>query len=201
MKIANLLLVIIFLAPFVFADSIEPGQKGIPISNVITNIGSYPDYVFIQAGQLGPSMCPAQVIGRDGKIPGGYKFCDFTVYAVKKSDFGETYVSDVDAAFSDIQKRAQNSETPIDTRIEFNKYLLSKGATPVLSGIATYMIVPSTSTEESQTREYEVDLGSVNVKPNNEVTETNDTLMYFYFIVPLVAFVLIAYLLLRKRGK
>jgi len=190
----------LFLVSFVCADVIEPGQRVITITNVITNMGDYPDYVFFQVGYLGPGMCPAQVVGNNGVIPGGYKFCDFSVFAVKSSDFGDAYISDVNQAFEDIDFRARNSETPVSVQEELDSYLASKGAEKVISGVRFQEVVPESSTEQSYTEYYTVDLGTVREQPADVVVERN-YLLYMYIVVPLVALCIILFLLIKKKVK
>ncbi|MFH1211271.1 MAG: hypothetical protein V1645_05160 [archaeon] len=197
MKIVYLLMVAL-LVPMVYADAIEPGQRGIGINNMITNMGDYPDYVFIQVGQLGPSMCPMQVIGSDGVIPGGYKFCDFSVFAVERSEFDSSFVVDADNKFVSLDERARMSDPSIDVERELKDYLMSKGAVEVISGIETYKTVPEESPEQDYTEYYTVDLSGVQEKPRN--TEiTNNYLTYLYVAIPIVALVVIVLLLLKKR--
>ncbi|MEM4266904.1 MAG: hypothetical protein QW404_02525, partial [Candidatus Nanoarchaeia archaeon] len=168
--------------------------------NVISNMADYPDYVFFQVGYLGPSMCPAQVIQDDGIIPGGYKFCDFSVFAIEKSKFDSNFLSNVNSAFVDIQERARNSEVQIDVKEELKSYLASKGAKEVISDIVTMKTVPESSTEQSYTEYYTVDLESVQKKAASTDVERN-SLVYLYIIIPVVALFIILFLVIKKRQK
>ncbi len=188
----------LFLVSFVCADAILPGQRIISITNVITNMDDYPDYTFFQVGYLSPSMCPTQAITSEGVVPGGYKHCDFSVFAVPKSEFGDSFTSDVEKAFEDINVRARNSQTPVIVQEELDSYLVSRGAKKVISGIHLSKMVPEESPEQSYTEYYTVDLSSVQEKPRN--TEIiNNYLTYLYVGIPIVALIVIVLLLLKKR--
>ena len=73
--------ILIFL-PFINADIITPGYSPIKITNTITNINEFPDYIFISGEPLGndygfgPWMCPLALIEESGTVSGFYyKFC------------------------------------------------------------------------------------------------------------------------------
>ncbi|MFH1332053.1 MAG: hypothetical protein ABIH63_02090 [archaeon] len=190
----------LFLVSFVCADAIEPGERVITITNVITNMDDYPDYTFFQVGYLGPNMCPAQVIGSDSVVPGGYKFCGLSVFAVKNSEFDDYYLSEVDQAFEDIYVKARNSDTPVNVQEELDSYLSSTGAKKVISGVRIQKVVPESSTEQSYTEYYTVDLTAVREQPSDVVVERN-YLIYLYVVVPLVALLIILFLVINKKRK
>ena len=83
--IMSMFIVFLILVSGVHADLIMSGYKGISIENRITNLQTYPDYVFISLGELGVGMCPVRTIGQNGTILPYYKYCDVSVWAIKKS--------------------------------------------------------------------------------------------------------------------
>lgn len=176
------------LASFAYADALRPGYKNIGINNHITNINDYPDYVFFTVGEIGPSMCPVQVIGPDGAVPSMYKFCSPSVYAIKKSEFNMEYVSGLD-----------------DTGLK--EYVSSPGIQKVLTNIKTIMEVPATSTETSRTEYHTITLGQVKEEPTKEepvkdVVKTvveRSYLFYVYIVAAAVALALIVFFVFKKR--
>ena len=175
---------VLLISPLVNADIIDPANPPISVTNIITNINQFPDYVFVQYGNIGGmpgGMCHPQVTSEDGKIPGGYKFCIFSVYAVKKSDFNENYLNSL-------------NET------QLRDYFSSPAVIEVIKNIDVYETQSVYSTERSVTNYYTIDLNQVKDKPNKTITERS-SLIYLYMIIPIVALAIIIFLLIRKYKK
>lgn len=212
-KMILLLIMLAVLASFAYADALRPGYKNIGVSNVITNINDFPDYVFITVGQLPPSMCPVQTIGSDGEIPPGYKFCGISVYAVKKSDFDENFIADVEQTFEQANEEARLQDPSINPEKVTKEYLSSRGAKEVIKDIITLKEVPITSTQESFTNSYTIDLEGVKEKPGEEPKKTivepgeepakivveRDYLFYVYITVMIIALAVIVFLVFKKK--
>lgn len=170
--------------PFVNADLIMPGIKNIPIENKITNINAFPDYVFIEVGKLGglsySDMCDIKKITDDGILSGRhYKFCDISVYAVKKTDFDDSILD-------------RENGTKV------NNFINSSKAVEVLEGLSDDYSVPVTSTQKSSTNYYTIDLSKVKSKPDKTVIE-RDWRFYLYIIIPIIALAIITYILVKRR--
>ena len=92
-KTVILVLFVLLFLPIVSADIITPGYSPIEISNAITNIDEFPDYVFVSGASLGevgmgPGMCPLHLVEKNGTISGFYyKFCSVSVFAIKKENW------------------------------------------------------------------------------------------------------------------
>ena len=186
MKNASLLLVVGILAlmilPMISADVIMPGYHPIGINNKIININEFPDYVFISVGE-GP-MCNMEVI-KNGLISEQYKFCSISVYAISKEKFDEENLPV--GKYGDIEDEEKVSN-----------YLLDIGAKKVIEKIDTYQEVSDASTVKVINNFYTIDLNQVKVKPD-EVKTTRNNLIYFYIIIPIIAILIISYILIRRR--
>jgi hypothetical protein len=194
-----ILLLAVFVIPFVSADVIEPGQRVITITNVIENINDFPDHIFFQVGYLNPSMCPPKVISTDGVVPGGYKFCGFSVFAVNISHFDENFIADIENEFTRLNEQARMSQTPINVENELKAYLASKGAKEVISEIHIQKTVSKSSAEQSYTEYYTVDLGTT-VQPKEKPVK-DDSLIYLYVILPILALIVIIFFIVKSRKK
>ncbi len=186
--------------PFISADVIEPGFKGISIENKITNIQDFPDYVFVSAGNNGimPSQCPVYKIDSDGILRGQYyKLCSIAVYAIKKSDFDE----------KSLIKNNTYSMNESD-RAVYDNYLKdffsSSKAKEVISGIFTSTTVPELSTQEKIYKEYSVSL-TENASKTDKITTPSNTkvqrnnLIYIYIIAPIIALAIILCFVFRRK--
>ena len=184
-------ILILFIVPMISADLITPGYKSISITNRITNINDFQDYVFVSGptGSPGPT-CDFQIIERDGIIPKYYKFCQISVYAIKKSDFN--------------QEEIDNLNTRNDNFTEMQKLILefenSDKVKLVIENVDIHTIFPITSTRESIENQYIINLNTIKSKPDKVITGRNN-LLYFYIIVPIVALALIILIIVFRRKK
>jgi len=179
MKKITLLIVlgiIIFSFALVKADLITPGYSPISITNKITNINDFPDYVFITWGM---PMCRVQQVGRDGIIPGDYKFCQLSVYAIKKTEFDSSILTNVD-------------NEPVD-------YFRSIDSKKVITNINHYEERVDSDPVREVIYSYKIELGKVQTEPNKADVK-RDFKIYFYIGVPIIALIgLIIYLKKRKK--
>jgi hypothetical protein len=189
-------LALLFLIPFVSADLITPGHHYIDVNNVITNINNFPDSVFISAcPDSGPGIgtCPVKIIASDGIIPGYYKFCQVFVYAIKKSDFNDKDLIRDTSNMNETEKE--------DYSLYLDSYLNSSKATKVISKVHVSAEVPDSSTEQVRTNQYNISMNITKVAPDNKLTQ-RDSKAYLYWILPIVALVIILLILfLRRKGE
>lgn len=178
----------LIVLPIVSADIIMPGYRGISINNYIENINNFPDYVFVSGGEIGIGMCPLQVIDSTGKIGSYYKFCGVFVYVIPKSKFNETKIEDINS-----------KEEEISTE-EVKTYLESMGGKEVITGINTYKQVSDVSPIKEENNYYIVSLSQVKTEPY-KVNTTKNKLIYVYIIFPIVAILIIAFILIKRRRK
>lgn len=181
------------IIPFTVADLVSPGKTPIMINNYITNINDFPDYVFIACGKLGENrwegdnitntLCGVgncEVIGENGEIPWIYKFCKGSVYAVKKEDFNQSLMD-------------RDEET-------FFNFLNSPKSKEVISNIDSYKEVLFVSPIKEETREYSINLDQLKETPD-KITIIKNFLAYVYIIVPIVAILIIAFILIKRKKK
>jgi hypothetical protein len=131
-------------------------------------------------------MCPLQIVGKDGNISEHYyKFCGVFVYAVPKNNFNKTKIEEM------------NSKGNINGE-EVKSYLNSIGGKEVITGIATYNQVPDVSPIKEENNYYTISLSQVKTEPD-KVDTTKNKLIYVYIIVPIVAILIIAFILIKRR--
>lgn len=175
----------ILIMPLVKADTISPGYRTVTITNQITNINNFPDYVFV-AVCLGRAYQNTEIILKDGDIPPFYKFCKVSVYAIKKTEFNETYIKEID-------KKSSSGN-----RTEKERYFNSTNVKEVISNIISYNSVSDTSTLEEINNFYTIDMQQIKVEPDEVVKERNN-LGYFYTILPIAALLIIIFILIRRN--
>ncbi len=178
------LIVLLFSLTLVSADMITPGEKTISIENKITNIHDFPEYIFVSTGRLGDvgkynEMCGLELVGDDGVIlGGGYKFCSFSVYAVKEQEFNEEILNSGNVN-------------------EINNYL-DLYATEVVQNVRFSESASLSDTRELILNSYSIKLEEPSIEPNNIEIERN-YLVYFYILVPIFALIIIAVVLIKRR--
>lgn len=177
------LLIAMMILPLVSADVIIPGYHQMGITNKITNIHDFPDYVFLSVGSLGEiqtSMCPVKIV-ENGNIDSYYKFCSVSVYAIKKSDFNEQEIMSMN------ESQAQD-------------YFNSSNVQLVIQDISTSSSVKISSSVKGITNYYNIDLNSVKNTPDKTVTEKS-YLTYVYIGVPILALLIVIFILIKRRRK
>jgi hypothetical protein len=187
-------LVLLFIMPFASADLIAPGFKSIPVTNKIANINNYPDYVFISTGSLGNKdiayqMCPVEIIGEDGLIPGYYKFCGVSVYAVKKSDFNSSFFMN-SRSFDESQGEAYENSV--------KEFLASEKAIKVLDKVVVHKEVSVASTQKEINYRHTISLNPIK-KPISEKNIVRNNLFYVYIAAPIVALIAIILIVLKRK--
>jgi len=189
-KILTLLLIFIagfiLIFPLINADSIQPGYKNIWINNIITNSGDFPNYIFVSYGHTGP-FCHIEIVEENGKISSNYyKLCTLSVYAIPKDNFNQSEINEYNNGTFSIQ--------------ETENYLQSIGAKEVIKNIKLSSEVSKISTKESVTRSYTIDLAKTLQEPDKVEVKQN-SLIYFYIIVPLIALIIILSIIFIKKKK
>lgn len=168
---------------FVSADVPSPNDdlyKTVYITNNITNMNNFSDYVFVSLGDFGP--CKPTMVGSDGIVPraGGYRsYCtSVQVYAVKKTDYTNASLKSNEA---------------------FDELINSSKAVLVLDNVVTEKSVLKTSTENSISKEYQINLSQVQKVPNNVIVDKN-YMIYVYILIPVIALIIVlAVIFLRKK--
>lgn len=176
--VLSFFIICLFVVPFASADLIVPGIIGLSIENKITNINEFPNYMFVS---YGAPMCRLTVLGETGIIPLDYKFCSLSIYAIKKTDFNESYLRSLD-------------------KKELLAYLDSDEAEKVISGIGTYKEIAITSNIKSITNYYSIELDKIKTFPDKTEIRKN-IFFYLYVIIPTVTLIVIILLLKKRRKK
>ncbi len=175
------------ILPMINADILMPGYHGIDINNEITNINDFPNYVFISGpgSESGPGlgMCPLKIIGSEGNIESYYKFCGVSVYAISKEDFNIEKINEIN--------KEENYSIQVEKFNSINKR-------EVIKNIETYTTVPDSSTQNEINNYYEIDVNKLILEPSNKKI-TRNNLIYVYIIIPIIALIIIIFLIFRRR--
>lgn len=171
------------------ADLINPGYKPIKISNKITNINDFPDYVFISGSDLDNNffMCEYSEIANDGIVDIGwcYKYDALSVYAIPREKFDSEKIKQIN----------EKSYNLTETR----EYFDSIGAIKILEDLEHYKEVPVSSTKEEINNFYEVSFDEIKSEPSKKEIN-HDSKIYLYPIISLIAIAIIILLVVKKRG-
>lgn len=193
-------MIVLVMAQNVSADVIMPGYHTLPVSNKIVNINDFPDYVFVNSGHefLGPPMCSRSVVGDDGLVlGGGYKLCEMSVYAVKKSEFAE-FNETLSKLEDDLSQAERPSNKILNATAIFNEYknYFSEHSIKVME-ITHSLEVGDSDARESITNIYTLN-PDLSVGAKQVIVERN-FLFYVYIIAPIVALALIVLYLARRK--
>ena len=184
-NLISLFVLTVLVISFVSADVIAPGQKNIPIKNVITNIGDFPDYTFVRIcvfkaeNQSINEIVSYEIINTSGIIEPYYnKPCnENSVYAFKDIDL--SLLTDKNELIKNIN--------------------LGKGI-KVIEGIETIEYSTITDSRELILKEYTVSLNAVAKNPSNTKTDRS-FLIYLYFLIPVLALLIVVYILIKRTKK
>lgn len=105
------LLILLSFTSVAYADVIEPGMKNIIFNYEVSNIQNYPDYVFLFHGTPSP---PYEII--NSSEFSFYKLSKVSIYAIKKSDFNENELKNMDS--QDLENFFKNDPRVIMSNIE-----------------------------------------------------------------------------------
>ncbi|MEK6933224.1 MAG: hypothetical protein AABW56_05550 [Nanoarchaeota archaeon] len=191
-ELVGVLLLMVMISPLISADLITPGFHSVPLTNQITNINDFPDYVFVSYAKAGDQACMVgariQVIS-NGEIEQVYKMCTVSVYAIKKVDFNETQLMREIKSYEDDYEDYQ--------RFVWD-FLNSDKSTEVIVGIITDKTFPVSSTIKSIDNYYTIDFNQVKTKPDKTVTYRNN-LIYVYIILPIIALLIILLIIIKRK--
>lgn len=202
-KFICLTLIVLILLPMVSANMmVIDGKRRVAVKNVITNLDDFPDYEFVSisgpgylAARHGFSKSIAEIgnhiaIVRDnGLIPALYHF---EVYAVHEDNFDEDFLNKVTARDREYIEYWINES-------KMEEYLDSVGVKVIESTTIYGERVSFLSINKGVENQFSVDLNRVKFEPDKTINITND-LVYFYLITPLIAMIIIVYLVWRKKN-
>jgi hypothetical protein len=172
------------------ADLIQPGYSPITITNKITNIDKFPDYVFIVMidGKVNSFLINDElnIVGSDGIISTPYyKFESVSVYAIKKSELNQTLLENL------------TNEKAIE--------YLNQNGKKVIENIKHYETRHISDPVKIQNYEYEIDVNRLLSEPTeigfDKSLEVKNNLIYFYIGIPVIALIIIAAIILKRKSK
>ncbi|NYB52981.1 MAG: hypothetical protein HVN35_10545 [Methanobacteriaceae archaeon] len=186
-----------------FADVINPGEKNIPLTYQISNIQSYPDYVFILHGSPNPSM---EVL--NSSPFSFYKLSVCSIYAVPKSVYNELKMNQMD-------ENQASSFLNNDSRVARSNLELKGiyGTVPLSNPLESALIILKINSIQGNNLDIQKDKiiysysnGQTVEQPfqNQNQTPTPDSPpswdYYIYFILlPIIALIIILFIAIRRR--
>jgi len=188
--------------PAVSADVIEPGMKNIDFNYKITNLDKYPDYVFIAHGIPSPSF---EII--NSSQFSFYKHSTVSIYAIKKSDFNENQIKNMDD--SEIENFLNNSKIiSSDIKLEgsFGTVAINDPLDEALLELEITSVNGTKMTIKKSKIIYIYSDGSI----QEELIKNQDVLplpsknkinYVWYYLVPVIAIVAIGIFLFLRRLK
>jgi len=198
MKITIIILMLVLLVfPIVSADVIMPGYKTISIQNKISNIGDFPNHMFILGPSLenpGPLGLSVQLVEEDGVIPGQYyKFASPSVFAIEKDKWDE----------EKMQKFMDSEIDPFNSQESYEEYIAlmeSMDTKEVISGLINENQVPESSTVELETKTFTIDLNKVKTEPDDTEKEVDYLKTVIYVLIALIVLIIIIAILVKRKN-
>jgi hypothetical protein len=194
----GVIIVLILIIPILSADMITPGTHPITITNKITNINDFPDYIFLSSCKLGIGVNEFKLIKEDGKIEDYYKFCRVSVYALPKSKFES--IEDINNELEKIRNESYYTDTN-DTYFDEKsaEYLSSINAKEVIKDIQVYKAVSDASIIKEIDNFYSIDLNQIKYQPDQRNTIKNQ-LIYYYIIIPILTLLIILFIIFKRKN-
>lgn len=204
-KIIIIFLASIYLltAPAAYADVIDPGEKEIPLYYHITNINSYPDYVFLLHGTPSPSF----VVLNTSQF-NFYKLSTGSIYAVGKSDFNLAELEKMNS--TQLDNYFNNNTNIIVSNIELEGGYGNVDLSNSLDRVVIELEITTINQSElviKKTRALYFYLDGTSKTADFTDQNTIPTLdtsfspidILWYFILPLIAVVAIFLVILRRK--
>jgi hypothetical protein len=179
------------------ADVILPGEHAVKYSFEITNINSYPDYVFFYF-IMGPGDDSFFKVERISEVnePSFYKFSTAKAYMIKSNLFNDNIIP--------------NTAGIIDLNFSFNSQVSYVGdENPLIKVRDVFEIVQTIDSFKLEPKKviyyYNDGTSEEKIIQNGKKSEPsrNLTLAYvmIYFLIPIIALLALVYLLIRRKNE
>jgi len=195
MKRILIILSILFFVclPASFADVIEPGTRNIDFYYQISNIDNYPQYVFLAHGNPSP-----QVEILNSSEFSFYKLSTVSIYAIKKTEFN---MNDIQ-----LQNFFINNSKLITSNIKLEGSYGNVGMDSSLEKVLIELQIISINNTEMNIKKSRVIYiyadGSKqenNIENQNVLPEPSKQNSLWYFLIPVLAMVVIGILWWRRK--
>lgn len=206
----SLVLIFLFImslstTPAIYGDVIDPDQKEIPIYYQISNINSYPDYVFLFHGNPSPSFTVLDT----GQFS-FYKLSTVSIYAVNKADFNLSQLENFNSIQLDnyftnntsvipSQLHLKGSYGAVDQTSTLTKVIIELKITSINHTdliIKKNKIIYIYADGSNKSAEYQDQ--NITPQPDNN-PDTNNNL--WYFLLPVMAVIAILMVFLYRRSQ
>lgn len=199
------LLILVSTTSVAFADVIEPGMKEIKYYYEVSNIDNYPDYVFLAHGN--PSPIVEIVNSSEFSF---YKFSTVSIYAIKKSDFNENELKNMDE--EELENFFKNDPRVIRSDIELQGSYKNVIIADPLDKALVVLEVKSIKENKLEIKKSKVVYEYVDgTKEEEKFIDQNTTPepsknsvwsdQVFYIIIPILAIIVIGVILIARRYK
>ncbi len=199
-----IVLILAFNISSVYADVIEPGKKEIKLSYQISNINSYPYYVFLLHGSPSPSY---EII--NSSEFSFYKLSTASIYAVKRSSFNENILNQNNQSFVDSYFKDDPSVIHSNLNLEGSYGSVAQNSQLSSSLIVLEIVsVNNTALEIKKSKIIynftdgtiqEMDFKSDNSTPVPSKSHNVPTDYLWYLVLPVFALIAIIIILLRRK--
>lgn len=199
------LLILVSTTSVAFADVIEPGMKEIKYYYKISNIDNYPDYIFLAHGTPSPIV---EII--NSSEFSFYKFSTVSIYALKKSDFNENELKNMDD--EELENFFKNDSNVIRSDIELQGSYKNVVIADPLDNALVVLEVKSINGNKLEIEKSKIIYGYVDgTKEEEKFKDQNNTPepsknsasfwvnRLFYIIIPFLAIVAIGVILIARR--
>ena len=199
----SLALLWIITASAVHADVIDPGEKNVPLYYKITNIDSYPDYVFLLQGNPTPSF----MVLNSSEFS-FYKLSTGSIYAVGKTSFNQSELEKMNA--TQLDNYFNNNTNVIHSNTELKGSYGNVNQSSSLNKVVVELEITSINDTDlviKKTRAiyfYADGSNKTAQFQDQNTTPTPDNSLnpadiLWYFILPLIAVVAVLLIIFRRK--
>lgn len=197
-------IIICFISP-VFADVIEPGEKVITFDYQLTNIQDYPDYVFVLHGTPGPTM---QVL--NSSEFSFYKLSTCYIYAIPSSVFKQVNWDNMND--TEVEEFLRNDSMVARSNLSLEGLYGSVNMNNPLESALVLLRIDSIQGNNLKIQKTKVIYGysggqtiekpfqNQNQTPDFSLPESSYLNYIYYILLPLVAVVVLIYVLKKRKS-
>ena len=201
-KVLGLVLVLFFVSSLttVYGDVLEPGKKTVPIYYVLENINDYPDYVFLLHGNPSPDF---QILNSSPFT--FYKFSVASIY-VNQSQFQPAELMAMNS--NQLDNYFQNDSRVLNANLQLESIYRTVSDTDPLENATIMLKVVSLDDNGLEIKKDRIIFGyndgqseeksyvEQNTTPEAPTEPLN---LYWYYLRPILAAVIILIILLYRR--
>lgn len=198
-----LVIILAFNISFAFADVIEPGQKQVNLSYQISNINNFPYYVFLLHGTPSPNY---EILNASEFSL--YKLSTASIYAVKRSTFNKNILTQANE--SAVDEYFNNNSDVIHSNLQLEGGYGNVDSNNQLENATIILEIETINDTSLEIKKSKIIYGFTDGSTQEQVFTNNSTPVpnktkynsvdYLWFLVlPILAAIAIAIVLLSKK--